>query len=330
MAHLALPMLLGCVSPPAVEATQGILRGTLDTTGADAGNGFVFLYPAGNPPAPQGSGRPVQVTGVPEQRLFGGQAPDRDFVFSGLAPATYLARGMIDTRHVFDPFVDVMAQPFAGDFDAPLVNVEASAGVRSSAALPPGHRVKWDPPMFIMDTVPQTSAFTLGSTQQVLSILHLTATALPFSTAANVAFQFSVSDGGLLANYPEVVVQRLAQPDDGPEFKDAQGNPLQIVLAATAQPDSSSRNEVIDGQQVVDAMYVLIAPIAAVVGHPDGGTAMTTRQLPSLPRGAYQITVLEADGRYWQVPNGLAEGQPFAANHGGPYLSQGPRFFVVP
>src|ERR1700679_588887 len=65
-AGLGLEVLAACVSPPAEPATSGILRGTLDTSGADAGNGFVFLYPGNNPPAPRGTGRPMQVTGVPE------------------------------------------------------------------------------------------------------------------------------------------------------------------------------------------------------------------------------------------------------------------------
>jgi hypothetical protein len=327
-----LALLAACVSPPAVEVTTGVLRGSLDTSGADAGNGFVFLYPAGQPPAPAGNGRPVQVTGVPEPRLFEHQRPDADFVFSGLTPGHYLARGMIDVRHTFDPFVDVMAQPFAEDFDAPLQEVTAVAGGTARVALPPGRRVEWDPPMFVVDSVPDGGLFTLGSNEQVLSVLHLRATPLPFAEPSQVAFVFSaVVDGGLLSTstYPEVVLERVPEDTDGPEFKDENGQPLQIVLPATTQPDPAGRNDLVDGQQVVNGMYVLIPPIAEVVLPPDASGHTRTRQLPSIPGGIYQITVLEADGRYWQVPNGLAPGQPFASNHGGPYASQGPRFVVV-
>jgi hypothetical protein len=336
-------VLCGCPSPNAAAPTTGILRGSIDTAGVDRGNGFVFLYPNGKPPEPQGTGRPQWVTGVPEQRLFGGAPPNADFVFAGLAPATYLARGIVNTRGTFDPFIDVMAQPFAGDLDTPLQSVDVVAGRTERVDLSSGKVIPWDPPMFVMDTVADNQLFTVHSNEQAnISIIHLKASALPFGDPSKVQFLYGTAtlvDGGLADFnndgvpdiFPQVILQRLPQPDDGPEFKDADGGPLQIVLASTAQPDPvAGTPQMIGNDQVTQGMFVLIPPVAVVVLPPDASGKVSTRQLPSLPVGFYQITVLTADGQYWQVPNGLGPDGIFAANHGGPYLSQGPRFAVIP
>lgn len=373
VALLAIIAALGCISPPGESVTTGAVQGTLDTTGIDAGNGFVFLYPGTNPPAPAGSGRPVQVTGVPEPRLFGGQTPNPDYVIANVPPGDYLARGIIDRRHLFDPFIDVMAQPFAGDISEPLVPLSVTAGQTTVTNLPAGQTIAWEPPMFVMDTLPGDVKFTLGSTEQVISILHLTATPLPFSDPSLVAFQFQSTDGGGqlsalssfgglgnlgslggilgrggggrhgggglrgvldggtagLSDYPEVILSRVPSSSDGPAFKDAAGNPLTIVLAAVAQPDTSVRDDMINGQEVVDGLYIFIAPVAELVTTPSDGGATTATELPSVPVGTYAITVVEADGRYWQVPNELAPGNPFASQYSGPFASQAPRFEVV-
>jgi hypothetical protein len=183
---------------------------------------------------------------------------------------------------------------------------------------------------------------TVASNEQSLVIMHLKAQALPFGNPERTAFVYGSVDAdgdgkldddnhdGTPDVFPEVVLQRIAQDDDGPEFKDGDGKPLQIVIPTTVQPDPAGRSETLGTRQVVNGLYVLIAPVAAVVLPADATGRVRTRQLPSLPVGPYQITVLTGEGQYWQLPNGLGPDGLFAANHGGPYASQSARFTVLP
>jgi hypothetical protein len=149
LAGLILSTLLasGC-EPPAVVATAdrqqqtraARIEGSVIVQGPARGNAVVFLYDAQRPPPPQGSGRPVAFTLVPQEQLFGSDL-DRStsgpftapFVFPLVRPGSYLLRGFIDTDTCrtdtrpchgpdFIPWYNVTAEPNVGDVGGAAVD----------------------------------------------------------------------------------------------------------------------------------------------------------------------------------------------------------------
>lgn len=344
----AILLVLGaCVSPDAPAPTSAVLHGTLSfPTDAGPGDAFVFLYAGNDGPLPRGSGRPVQLSSVPLARQFGGEGPDADFVFAQVDPGRYRLRGIVDARQTFDPYVDVLAQPFAGDADVGLTPVALSAGESARVGVSGGRVTQWDPPMFTVDS-PSSGNVSMTSDSQGFTIMHVKVSALPFGDASRTAFLYGSADAdhdGKLDDfngdgqpdvYPEVVLQRIHRDDDGPEFSYPDGGPLTILLpAATVQPDPVGRDEQVATDvgtlRAVNGLYVLIPPIAVVAEGVDPSGKPLTRRLPAIPVGQYAITVVQATGQFWQVPNGLAPGGLFSNHHGGPYASQVARINVVP
>lgn len=349
MRRLAVLLLLatGCVSPDAPAPTSAELRGTLNVAPEAApGDAFVFLYAGNDGPLPRGSGRPVQLSAIPQPRGFQGAPPDPDFTFATVDPGRYRLRGIVDARQLFDPYVDVLAQPFAGDTDVGLTDVQLAAGQRADVEVGPSATVPWDPPMFTVDA-PSSGAVTLTSDSQSFTVMHVKVSPLPFGDASRTAFLYGNADSdrdGALDDfngdgqpdvYPAVVLQRIPQASDGPEFRAPDGGPLTILLpSATVQPDPVGRDEQVTTPfgtlRAVNGLYILIPPIAVVAEGLDAAGKPVTRRLPALPVGQYAITVVQATGQYWQVPNGLAPGGLFSDHHGGPYATQVARISVVP
>ncbi|WNG20468.1 hypothetical protein [Cystobacter fuscus] len=133
--------------PPPVEATadhrqrQNLSRieGQVVVQGRVRGNAIVLLYDAARPPPPQGTGRPLSFTVIPQERLFG-PADDTSagpftapYTFSLVAPGRYLVRGFIDADtcrtlpqpcHTpdFIPWYTVTGEPNAGDMGGAAVD----------------------------------------------------------------------------------------------------------------------------------------------------------------------------------------------------------------
>jgi len=337
---IAALIVAGCRSPEP-DPTSATLRGAVARIPGEApGDAFVLLYGAGDGPLPRGSGQPVQLAAVPRPRGFDGSPPDADFVFAELAPGRYSARAIVDSRALFDPFVPVLAQPFAGDADLGLVPVALRAGDAARVALDRGKITRWDPPMFSVRA--PSRGVTLTADTRALTLLQLTVSPLPFARPDDVAFLYGTADAdgdgqlddfngdGVPDPYPEVVLRRLPDPSDGAAFKGPDGAPLTIVIpAALTGPDPVGRDEEVDGLEAVNGLYAVIPPTAYVVRPPSATGEPSLQRLPSLPVGRYAITVIQANGQFWSVPNGLSPGGAFAANHGGPYPSQSARFTVV-
>lgn len=136
----------GCEPPPVMPTadqrqSQNLSRieGQVVVQGRTRGNAIVLLYDATRPPPPQGTGRPVNFTVIPQERLFG--VADATFTgpfaapyaFSMVPPGRYLIRGFIDANtcntgvqpcHVpdFIPFYTVTGEPNAGDVGGAVVD----------------------------------------------------------------------------------------------------------------------------------------------------------------------------------------------------------------
>ncbi|MBS2032976.1 MAG: hypothetical protein JST54_34205 [Deltaproteobacteria bacterium] len=334
-----LALVAGCTSPDGPAPTTAQLRGVLEAPAdAQPGDAFVFLYDAANPPLPTGNGHPASLSAVPQPRGFDGSPPNADYLFAAVDPGKYLVRGIVDARHVFDPYVDVLAQPFADDADLGPQPIELQAGDAKRSDLAGGLITAQDPPMFTVDA-PQNGVSLQANTTNI-TLMHVKIDPLPFGRST--AFLYGTADAdhdgklddlngdGVPDPYPEVLLQRIPDPNDGPEFKWPDGGNLTIVLPSASIQLDPNVVLVDGGLTPVTGMYVVIPPTAVVAEGLDATGKPKTRRLPSLPVGQYAITIIQANGQYWQVPNGLGPGGLFAANHGGPYDSQVARISVVP
>lgn len=164
LAGLALASLLGlgCEPPPVVatadkrqHATTSRIEGSVLVQGRARGNAVVFLYDADRPPPPQGTGRPLTFTVVPQEQLFGADLDNPNvsgpfvapFSFSLVGPGRYTVRGFIDAdtcragatpcHHAdFIPWYDITAQPNTGDMGgAALVDATAPSANRQYRVL---------------------------------------------------------------------------------------------------------------------------------------------------------------------------------------------------
>jgi len=330
--------LAGCTSPEAPVPTTAQLRGVLEVPAdAQPGDAFVFLYDANNPPLPLGNGHPASLSAVPQPRGFEGSPPNADYLFAAVDPGSYLVRGIVDARHIFDPYVDVLAQPFADDADLGPQPIALQAGDFARSDLSGGSITAIDPPMFTVDS--PANGVSLQSNTTNITLMHVKIDPLPFGRTTFFLYGTADADhdgklddlngDGIPDPYPEVLLQRIADPNDGPEFKYPDGGELTIVLPSASIQVDPNVVLVDGGMTAVSGLYVVIPPTAVVAEGLDAAGKPVTRRLPSLPVGAYAITIIQANGQYWQVPNGLAPGGLFAANHGGPFASQVARINVV-
>jgi hypothetical protein len=368
LAGLALASLLGpgCEPPPVVptadrrqHVSTSRIEGSVIVQGRARGNAVVFLYDADRPPPPQGSGRPVSFTVIPQAQLFGAalDAPElagpfsAPFAFSLVAPGRYTVRGFIDAEADFIPWYDVTAQPNAGDVGGAAL-VDATSPSRQLRVL-------------------EVAAREDGALNAVTGV------AVTFSDAAAVkvdrpAFQVARSvklESGtrVLTLQPEPIrggVVDVAPPGFVVHYVDNDGNgapddanrdgepdlwPRVLVRKLAAGPGLADENDLdrnglldaegvdhpradgsLDGQPdlvVLDARLVSDGLRAALTNE-DGSPKMTTLLVPELtvairplafdarnpsapallqglPSGRYSVTLVQATGQTWRVPNEL-------------------------
>lgn len=138
MTRLSVALLLvlsACEAPPvapSADARQNTLsariEGDVVIASAARGNVVLFLYDAARPPPPEGTGRPLTFTVVPETVAFA-HAAEGDlgphvapFAFSLVAPGRYLIKGFVDVGHDFVPWYGVTADTNTGDVGGAAVD----------------------------------------------------------------------------------------------------------------------------------------------------------------------------------------------------------------
>lgn len=142
-ARLLLASLLAlsaCEPPPVVPGADkrqnqsaSRIEGELVVSSAARGDVALFLFDAARPPPPQGTGRPVSFTVVPQDVVFGAAA-DGDqgpftapFAFSLVAPGRYLVRGFVDANRDFIPWYAVTSEANLGDVGGAAVDAVTRA-----------------------------------------------------------------------------------------------------------------------------------------------------------------------------------------------------------
>ena len=324
-----------CTLPP----SPSVISGSVVYSGTARGDVVLFLFDKASLPPPDGIGTSaVAVARVPEAALFANAAPGSIGPFSSAytftqvpANRSYQVRAFIDATHEFDPFFDFAQQPRAGD---PVGGYGAldSAGQPQLLSIPVGagqvvaginvaltRVLPFDPPSFVVSgNLPVLDQATDRPQRLRLRAVNLGVKGATFARAqfgleldrdCNGNRRSSFGDG-LDDVFPKVFLRQLTMFDErGAEVAvaDAAIIPARVVpiaqlpLLVVQQPGTIP--------VAADTLDVLIEPFAV--------RAATLEPLPVVPKGKYQIVVVERSGQVWTLPNSLGDDR----NNATPYYA---------
>lgn len=321
----------GCANPniDEYEPRSGIITGTIFYPSAKArGNVIVLLFREDTLPPPAGTGRPVNFVVVPERALFKDAAPDAvadfasPFTMPTVSAGRYQIRAFLDATASFNPTVDLLSQPTAGDVGGGYIDRDTR---------------KFLPIVVENDKATSQITVTLGITYPVerpaFAFSSTTTFAVPFTTPqkliltshpiqrppikmdpSRTAFliQFLDDDGRFPIDpdgdhlpdlYPRVIFRRTTPPPD------ESGT---IIIPGIIDPLPYLDELMMRGSAITTRLEVLIPPVAIQ------RTAMGDTFLPEVPAGKYETVLISGTGQTWTVPNNLDRVQPI----GGPDPTQ--------
>jgi len=312
----------------------GVIQGSLVYSGTARGDAIVLLFEASALPLRHGNGTgAAAIARVPESALFR-NAP-RASIGPFSAPFTftqvpsrrgYQIRAFIDASGEFDPFFDYAQQPRAGDpagaYGEPgpglarLLDVQVAPGqVVRGVNVELTQTVPYDPPSF--ELVGGSQTLDPDIDRPVRLKLRTTRLEARSATFENPRFGLELDrdlqgnrrgsfGDGLDDVFPRVFLRQLSGVD-------GQGNPVPTAPGAAAivpcrvnsLPLLPALVSLPPGATPVarDTLEVLVQPWAVA--------AIDLAPLPSIPRGTYQVVVIERSGQAWTLPNQL--GDPAAA-----------------
>src|SRR6267143_683539 len=308
----------------------GVIQGSLVYSGTARGDAIVLLFEASALPLRHGNGNgAAAIARVPESALFRnaprtGIGPfSAPFTFTQVPSGRgYQIRAFIDASGEFDPFFDYAQQPRAGDPAGAYG--ERGPGLARLLAIPvaPGQVVRgvnveldqtvpYDPPSF--ELVGGSQTLDPDMDRPVRLKLRTTRLEARGATFENPRFGLEL-DRDLQGNrrssfgdwlddvFPRVFLRQLSGVD-------GQGNPVPTAPGAAAivpcrvnsLPLLPALLSLPQGATPVarDTLEVLVQPWAVA--------AIDLAPLPSIPRGTYQVVVIERSGQAWTLPNQLGD-----------------------
>jgi hypothetical protein len=307
-----------CTSPNVDEyqSHTGIVQGTvLYPSGKVRGNAIVFLFKADDPPPPEGSGSPVSFVVVSAHDLFHDipagvpgtfAAP---FTIPTVPPGTYQIRAFLDSHASFNPTIDLLNQPTAGDVGGGYVDPATAAFLPVTVAMDQSSsEITVVLGVNILDERP---AFAITSTPSITvpfaTFAHLQITAHPIRrsvidmdptrTRFRVEFVDENHDGipddkngdHLPDVYPLVLLERTDPVD-----------PLgTIIVPCIVDPYPYLDRIAATGSATTSVLEAIVPPVAIQRG------ASGDQLLDGIPPGTYAVIVVSGAGQTWQVPNAL-------------------------
>lgn len=301
MMRLALILILaGCagVDETPVLAKAAVLRG--DVQGAP-GDAWLFLYEPGQG-FPGSPAVPVYASAASAGRRAEG---DGRFVFARVAANPYRLWGFVDVNGNFDPNIDVLAQPGAGDRVGTGTELNLQPGKTQEASVMIEGLVAREPPAFRLEN---------GETDIALDAQPNTPVALTL-LADDMGNRLDPKKVGFAIGLADA--DRDGRPDDA--NKDSIPDlSLQLVLRFVPRP-----GQVKAGSTVIVPVVLNPAPFLTALGGsvttevivdrlqgyvlPQAQELIGTQIIPigQPPAGEYELVALAASGQYWRIPNGL-------------------------
>jgi hypothetical protein len=278
---------------------EGVVKGA-------PGDAWLFLYQPGQG-FPGQPAVPKYASAVSAGRRAEGQG---DYVFAQVAPNPYRLWGFVDANGNFDPSIDVLAQPGAGDRVGRGLELNLQPGKVHSEAIELTELVQREPPAFHLEGV--TDELVLDAQPNSTTALTVVA-----DTAGG---RLDGKKGGFVIGL--VDADQNGQPDDA----DNDGIPdlsLQLILRFLPRPGQVAKdatvivpvvinpapflaalNGSLTERVVVDRIQGYVVPQAQELVATGGKPAKITPLGQPLP-GEYELVALTAGGQYWRMPNGL-------------------------
>ena len=325
----------GACSAP---GTPGVITGNVVYSGPARGDVVLFLFDKASLPPPDGAGTSaVAIARVAQATLFGNAGAgsigpfSAPYIFTQVPPdRSYQIRAFIDAAHEFNPFFDFAQQPRAGDpvggygtldpsgqpqllfLSVAQGQVVSGIGVALTGTLP------FDPPSF--EVAGALPALDQANDRPQRLRLHTVNLGVPSATFTRAHFGLELDrdaagarrssfGDGLDDVFPKVFLRQLLD-ERGAKVAatDAALIPGRVVPVAqlpllVAMPPGAS-------PLAVDTLDVLLEPFAV--------RAATLEPLPVVPKGQYQIVVVERSGQVWTLPNQLGD----ASRSGTPYYAK--------
>lgn len=308
----------------------GAIRGSVRLAISPPSSGFevlILAFHRDDPPPPAGFGRPV-ASAIVSRTAFAGTATAA-YELRGLPTGVYQLRAFLDANQDFVPWYPTRNQPTAGDTGGghlvgPVlgeVTVDAlggpTTGVDVTIAAPLAFT--FDRPLFVL----AGGSATLRPASGPLAVSFVAQSAASSVLSADGVFPVQWVD--LDANGAAEDVTFDGQPDvfplvvaellDPADPSDQTPAPARTLILGIIDPNQflplgfpAGDPTAVQAQVIARQMTVLFPPVAidAAIGRP----------INPAPAGRYRITLVNARGQTWTVPNELvrAIGDPLATS----------------
>lgn len=283
------------------------MAGLMGAVTGSEGDAWLFLYGPGQgfPGSPVA---PKYASAISAARRFGG---DGRFVFAQVAPNPYRLWGFIDADRNFDPEVDVLAQPGAGDRIGLGQDLNLQPGKSHTAEVALPTRVEREPPAFSLEGV-TGGEVVLDAQPNATTTLTLVADDLDRRLdPKKVGFAIGLVDADGDGDPDDVNGDRI--PDLSLTLllrfvalpgQVKPGVTVVVPVVVNPAPFLTALNGSLTDVVVVDRLQGFVVPQAQELfsqpGRPDQLTP-----IGQPPPGAYELVALTAGGQYWRMPNDL-------------------------
>jgi hypothetical protein len=240
---------------------------------------------------------------------------DPRFVFADVKPNPYTLFGLLDTNSNFDPNIDVLAQPGAGDRvgEGVAVNVQPARGLSTSYTAQT--LVRTEPPAFHIEGADTNVVLDLSSVMTPITLVadsvgHLDATKTHFELGLVDANNDGVPDlgaTGVPALSVSFVLHWLPRPGQA-----AAGTNVIVPMAFNPAPFLTTLNGKIGTTVSTSSLQVYAVPQAQVLTVDSHGVQHTSIY-GAPPFGDYELIAIAHGGQFWRMPNQLGPSVPSQA-----------------
>jgi hypothetical protein len=301
---LALCACAGVDESPALSKI-GRVEGTVE---GPEGNAWLFLYGPGEgfPGLPA---VPKYATAVSADRRIAG---DSHYVFAQVSPNPYRLWAFDDVDRNFDPSVDVLAQPGAGDRAGVAVELNLQPGKTMTQAMALTQRVADEPPAFALEGVAGTEVALDDQPNATTALTMLADSAGGRLDKKKVGFPIGLvdadgngqpddADGDGVPDLSLTVILRFL-PLPGQVHA---GSTVIVPVLINPAPFLATLNGSLTEKVVVDRLQGYVVPQAQELVAAAPGKAVQINPIGQPPAGQYELVVLAASGQYWRMPNDL-------------------------
>jgi hypothetical protein len=279
------------------------VQGVVDGAGGDA---WLFLCPPGLgfPGAPA---VPHYATAASAGRRLTG---DNSYVFAQVDANPYRLWAFVDVDRNFDPEIDVLAQPGAGDRVGAGLELNLQPGKTQVEAVKLEGLIAQEPPAFrlegvgtevVLDAQPNaTTALTLIADDVGR---RLDPRKIGFPIGLVDANKDGRPDDANNDSVPDLSLQLVLRFLPRPGQVKA-GASVVVPVVINPAPFLTALNGSVTAVVVVDRIQGYVVPQAQQLESSPGRPDVIT-PLGQPPPGEYELVALAASGQFWRIPNGL-------------------------